>query len=38
MFPTPEPGRISPNSTHTTRIELGNATEIREIRMDEGGE
>jgi hypothetical protein len=28
MFPTPEPGRLSPDSTHTTRIELGNTTEI----------
>jgi hypothetical protein len=38
MFPTPEPGRLSPDSTHTTQIELGDATEIREVRVDEGGE
>jgi hypothetical protein len=38
QFPTPEPGRISPDSTHTTRIELGDTTEIREVRMDEGDE
>jgi hypothetical protein len=36
LFPTPEPGRLSPDSTHTTRIELGNATEIREVSVDEG--
>jgi hypothetical protein len=38
LFPTPEPGRLSPDSTHTTRIELGDATEIREVSMDEGDE
>jgi hypothetical protein len=38
LFPTPEPGRLSPDSTHTTRIELGNTTEIREVSMDEGDE
>jgi hypothetical protein len=38
MFPTPEPGRLSPDSTHTTRIELGDTTEIREVSVDEGDE
>jgi hypothetical protein len=38
LFPTPEPGRLSPDSTHTTRIELGDATEIRKVSMDEGDE
>jgi hypothetical protein len=38
MFPTPEPGRLSPNSTHTTRVELGDATEIHEVSVDEGNE
>jgi hypothetical protein len=38
MFPTPEPGRLSPDSTHTTQIELGNTTEIHEVSVDEGDE
>jgi hypothetical protein len=38
MFPTPEPGRLSPDSTHTTRIELGDTTEICKVSMDEGDE
>jgi hypothetical protein len=38
MFPTPEPGWLSPDSTHTTRIELGDTTEICEVSMDEGDE
>jgi hypothetical protein len=38
MFPTPEPGQLSPDSTHTTRIELGDTTEIREVGMDDGDE
>jgi hypothetical protein len=38
LFPTPEPGRLSPDSTHTTRIELGDTTEIHEVSMDEGDE
>jgi hypothetical protein len=35
MFPTPKPGRLSPDSTHTTRIELGDTTDIREVSVDE---
>jgi hypothetical protein len=38
MFPTPEPGRISPDSTHTTHIELGNTTEVRQVSVDDGDE
>jgi hypothetical protein len=38
LFPTPEPGQLLPDSTHTTRVELGDATEIREVSMDEGDE
>jgi hypothetical protein len=38
MFPTPKPGRLSPDSTHTTQLELGNTTEIRKVSMDEGDE
>jgi hypothetical protein len=34
----PEPGRISPDSAHTTQVELGDTTEIREVRVDEGDE
>jgi hypothetical protein len=36
LFPTPEPSRLLPDSTHTTRIELGNTTEIHEVGMDGG--
>jgi hypothetical protein len=36
LFPTPEPGRLSPDSTHTTQIELGDATEIHEVSVDKG--
>jgi hypothetical protein len=38
LFPTPEPGRLSPDSTHTTRVELGDRTEVREVSVDEGDE
>jgi hypothetical protein len=38
MFPTPEPRRLSPDSTHTTRIELGDGTNICEVSVDKGGE
>jgi hypothetical protein len=35
MFPTPEPSRLSPDSTHTARVKLGDATNIREVSVDE---
>jgi hypothetical protein len=38
MFPTPEPGWLSPDSTHTTRIKLGDRTEICKVSMDERDE
>jgi hypothetical protein len=38
MFPMPKPGRLSPDSAHTTRVELGDTTEIREVSVDEGNE
>jgi hypothetical protein len=38
LFPTPEPRWLSPDSTHTTRIELGNTTEICKVGMDKGDE
>jgi hypothetical protein len=38
LFPTPEPGRLSPDSAHTTRIELGDTTEVCEVGVDERDE
>ena len=37
-FPTPEPTRLSPDSTHTVRVDLDPGTQVEGDEDDEGGE
>ena len=37
-FPTPEPGRISPDSTQTVQVDLDPGTQVERGEDDEGGE
>ena len=36
-FPTPEPARLSPDSTHTVRVDLDPSTQVTGSADDEGG-